>query len=185
MTGKEHKLRKVVNSGTGLCSYIPETKNIVVSEAPDRSYMLKTGNGKRGSLKMVSELPPAGIIGLGLSVSTILLEMVLGDGPDDFVDVLPGFKLTWPQKYANKGLEFVSSFRRHLRCCSRLKILRVKLIVAYRNLTGFSSVRSPLKRFDLRPMSSHLIKPLSSLAGNPFKGWSGLILSHDDPLPAT
>ena len=34
----------------------------------------------------------AGIIGLGLSVSTILLEIVLGDGPDDFVDVLPGFK---------------------------------------------------------------------------------------------
>ena len=87
---------------------------------------------------MVSEFPPAGIIGLGLSVSTILLEIVLGDGPDDFVDVLPGFKLKWPQKYANqgvelvytqiKGFELVSSFRRHLGCCSRLKILRVWLI---------------------------------------------------------
>ena len=51
---------------------------------------------------MVSEFPPAGIVGLGLSVSTILLEIVLGDGPDDFVDVLPGFKLKWPQKYANQ-----------------------------------------------------------------------------------
>ena len=51
---------------------------------------------------MVSEFPQAGIIGLGLSVSTILLEIVLGDGPDYFVDVLPGFKLTWPQKYANQ-----------------------------------------------------------------------------------
>ena len=38
---------------------------------------------KQGSLKMVSEFPPAGIIGLGLSVSTILLEIVLGDRPDD------------------------------------------------------------------------------------------------------
>ena len=75
---------------------------------------------------MVSEFPPAGIVGLGLSVSTILLEIVLGDGPDDFVDVLPGFKLKWPQKI--KGLELVSSFRRHLGCCSRLKILRVRLI---------------------------------------------------------
>ena len=93
VTGKEHKLRKVVNSGTGLCSFIPETKNIIVSEAPDRSYVLKTGNGKQGSLKMVSESPPAGIIGLVLSVSTILLEIVLGYGPDDFVDVLPGFML--------------------------------------------------------------------------------------------
>ena len=53
---------------------------------------------------MVSEFPPAGTIGLGLSVSTILLEIVLGDGPDDFVDVLPGFKIKWPQKYANQGV---------------------------------------------------------------------------------
>ena len=53
---------------------------------------------------MVSEFPPAGIIGLGLSVSTILLEIVLGDRPDDFVDVLPGLRLKWPQKRANQGV---------------------------------------------------------------------------------
>ena len=52
---------------------------------------------------MASEFPPAGIVGLGLSVSTILIKIVLGDEPDDFVDVLPGFKLKWPQKYANQG----------------------------------------------------------------------------------
>ena len=103
VTEKKHKLRKVVNSGTRLCSFIPETRNIIVSKAPDQSYVLKTGNGKRGSLKMVSEFP-AGIIGYGLSVSTILLEIVLRDEPDDFVDVLPGFKLKWPQKYANQGV---------------------------------------------------------------------------------
>ena len=102
VTGKKHKLRKVVNSGT--CSFIPETRNIIVSKVPDQSYVLKTGNGKRGSLKMVSEFPPAGFIGLGLSVSTIHLEIVLGDGPDDFVDVLPGFKIKWPQKYAIQGV---------------------------------------------------------------------------------
>ena len=28
-----------------------------------------------------------------------------------------------------------------------------------------------LKGFDLRPVSSHSIKPLSSLASSPFKGW--------------
>ena len=55
---KKHKLQKVVNSGTRLCSYIPETRNIVVSEAPDQSYVLKTGNDKQGSLKIVSEFPP-------------------------------------------------------------------------------------------------------------------------------
>ena len=58
---------------------------------------------------MVSEFAPppppsAGTIGLGLSLSTILLEIVLGDGPDEFADVLPGFKLKWPQKYANQGV---------------------------------------------------------------------------------
>ena len=57
VTGIEHKLRKVVNSGTRLCSFIPEKKNTIVSKAPDQSYMLKTGNGKRWSLKMVSEFP--------------------------------------------------------------------------------------------------------------------------------
>ena len=92
----------MVKSGTRLCSYIPETRNIVVSEAPGQSYVLKTGNDKRGSLKIVSEFPPAGIIGLGLSVSTILLEIVLGDRPDDFVDVLPGLKVKWRQKHANQ-----------------------------------------------------------------------------------
>ena len=30
--------------------------------------------------------------------------IVLGDGPDDFVGVLPGFKLKWPQKYSNQGV---------------------------------------------------------------------------------
>ena len=43
-----------------------------------------------------------GIVGLGLSVSTILPEIVLGDRPDDFVDELPGLKLKWPQKHANQ-----------------------------------------------------------------------------------
>ena len=131
VTEKEHKLRKVVNSGIRLCSFIPETRNIVVSEAPDQSYKLETGNSKRGSLKMAlrwSPNSPAEIIGLRLSVSTILLEIVLGDGPDGFVDVLPGFKLKWPQNTQIKGLEFVSSFKRHLRCSSRLQIFRVRLI---------------------------------------------------------
>ena len=48
VTGKKHKLQKVVNSGTRLCSYIPETRNIVVSEEPDQSYVQKTGNEKNG-----------------------------------------------------------------------------------------------------------------------------------------
>ena len=66
--------------------------------------MLKTSNSAQGILKMVSEFSPVGIIGLGLSTSTILLKIFLGDRPDDFVDVLPGFKLKWPQTHANKKI---------------------------------------------------------------------------------
>ena len=53
---------------------------------------------------MVSEFSPAWIIGLGLTTSTIVLEIVLGDRPDDFVEVIPGFKLKWTQKHANKDV---------------------------------------------------------------------------------
>ena len=57
VTGKEHKLRKVVNSGTRLCSFIPETRNIIVSKAPGPSYVLKTGNEKRGILRWSPNSP--------------------------------------------------------------------------------------------------------------------------------
>ena len=52
---------------------------------------------------MVSEFPPAGIFGLGLSPSTILLEIVLGEASDLIpADVLLGLKLNVPQKCANQ-----------------------------------------------------------------------------------
>ena len=92
-TGREHKVRNVTNAGTRLCSYVPETKNVVISE----QYTLKTGNSREGILKMVSEFSPAGIIGAGIPTSTILLEVILGD-------VLPGFKLKWTSAHAQKEL---------------------------------------------------------------------------------
>ena len=89
-TGQHHKVRKLTNSGTRLCSYVPETKNVVISE----QYTLKTSNSREGIQKMVPEFSPAGIIGAGKEpTSTILLEVILGDPPDRFVEVLPGFKL--------------------------------------------------------------------------------------------
>ena len=99
-TGREHKVRKVSNAGTRLCSYVPETKNVVISE----QYTLKTSNGREGILKMVSEFSPAGIVGAGIPTSTILLEVILGDPPDGFVEVLPGLKLKWTSAHAQKEL---------------------------------------------------------------------------------
>ena len=120
---------------------------------------------------MVSEFPPAGIIGLGLSVSTILLEVVLGDGPDDFVYVLPGFKLKWPQKYANQGVGISIIVQEIPRVLFTLEDIEGEADFHLLYLDNLSSVQSPLKGFDLRPVSSHSIKPLSSLVSNPFKGW--------------
>ena len=96
-TGQQHKVRKVTNAG----SYVPETKNVVISE----QYTLKTSNSREGILKMVSEFSPAGIIGAGKEqTSTILLGVILGDPPNDFVEVLPGFKLKWTSAHAQKEL---------------------------------------------------------------------------------
>ena len=50
LTGQEHKVRKVTDTGTRLCSYVPETKNVVVSGR----YTLGTSNSRLGVLKMVS-----------------------------------------------------------------------------------------------------------------------------------
>ena len=99
-TGQQHKVRKVTNAGTRLCSYVPETKNVVISE----QYTLKTSNSREGILKMVSEFSPAGIIGAGIPTSTILLEVILGDPPNGFVEVLPGFKLKWTSAHTQKEL---------------------------------------------------------------------------------
>ena len=77
-TGQHHKVQKGTNNGTRLCSYIPETRNVVIRE----QHMLKISNSREGVLKMISEFSPAGIIGAGKEpASTILLEVILGDRP--------------------------------------------------------------------------------------------------------
>ena len=125
MTGQQHKVRKVTNGGTWLCSYIPETKNVVISE----HYTLKTSNSRQGVLKMVSEFSPAGIICIGFPTSTILLEIILGDRPDDFVNVLPSFKRT--QAHVNKEVGPISEYRRHLKCVLHFRAFNTKQIIAY------------------------------------------------------
>ena len=67
-------------------------------------------------MKMVSEFSPAGIIGAGKEpISKILLEVILKDPPDDFVEVLPGFKLKWTSTHAQKELgAFIRVQERHV-----------------------------------------------------------------------
>ena len=109
-TGQHHKVRKVTNSGTRLCSYISETRNVVVSE----QQSLKTSNSREGILKMISMFSPAGIIGAGKGpTSTILFEVILGDPPDDLVEILPGFELKWTSAHAQKELGALIRGRDH------------------------------------------------------------------------
>ena len=107
---------------------------------------------------MVSESPPAGIIGLGLSVSTILPEIDFGD---DFVGVLPGFKLKWPQKYANQEVGIRIIVQETPQVLFTLADIQGEADFHLLNLDKFSLVRSLFKGFDLRPVSSNSIKQLS------------------------
>ena len=120
---------------------------------------------------MVSDFRTAGIIGPGLSVSTILLEIVLGDRPDDFVDVLPGLKLKWPQKHANQGVGIHVIVQETPRVQFTFQDIQHEADFRLLNLDRLFIGPVSLNSFDLRPVSSHPIKPLSSLASNPFKGW--------------
>ena len=95
VTAQQHKIRKVMNAGTQLFSYVPGTKNVVVSER----YTLKTSNSRPGVLKMVSEFAPAGIIGVGLPTSTILLEI----GPTTLLMSYPGSR-SWTQAHEPKSV---------------------------------------------------------------------------------
>lgn len=63
-----------MNGGTRLCYYILDTRDIIIEQKDRFSYTLKTDNNRQEILKMVSEISPAGIISLGLSSPTILLE---------------------------------------------------------------------------------------------------------------
>lgn len=65
-------------------------------------------NDRQGILKMVSEFPQAGIIALGLTLSTILLQLFLEDRPDDFVDALPDWSTT-EQAQNPRGLKSLNS----------------------------------------------------------------------------
>ena len=116
---------------------------------------------------MVSEFPQRNHR-LGLSVSTILLVIVLGNGPDDFVDVLPGYKLKWPQNYANQGLGIHIIVQKTPHVLFTLADIQCRADFHLLNLDKLFIGPFSFKGFDLRPVSSHSIKPLSSLARNPF-----------------
>ena len=93
------KDKKVTKAGIGSL-ILEELSNIDISHAvPSQSgfFLFAFTGSKQGSLKMVSKFPTSEIIGF-----CVLRENILGDRPDDLVDVLPGFKLRWPPTLAKQ-----------------------------------------------------------------------------------
>ena len=137
----------------------------------------------------MSEFPSAGIIGLGLSVSTIHLETVLGDRPDDFDDVLPGFKLKWPKnnkkKHANQrvGIHLIAQESRQVQFT--LEGIQPQADFCFLNLDKLNIGPASLKRLRLTPSEFSSDPPkviyysVAHLNAKKIRPYQ-----HDGPLPA-
>ena len=105
VTGQQHKIRKVINAGTRLCSYVPGTKNMVVSER----YTLKTSNSRPGVLRMVSL---AWDCLLPRSFSSLSWEI----GPTTLLMSYPGSRSSGPKRMRIKRWGPISEYRSLLKC---------------------------------------------------------------------
>lgn len=59
------------------------------------------------------------------------LELLFGDGPDDYVDVLPDFKLKWPKQHVNENIGIQIIAKERLKCDSHLKAYSTKRITKH------------------------------------------------------
>ena len=111
VTGQQHKIRKVINAGIRLCSYVPGTKNVVVSER----YTLKTfskwflSSLRLGSLARDCLLPR--------SFSSLSWEI----GPTTLLMSYPGSRSSGPKRTGIKRWGPISEYRILLKCVSHLR----------------------------------------------------------------
>ena len=136
---------------------------------------------------MVSEFSPVGIIGVGLPTSTILLEIILGDRPGDFVDVLPGFKLKWTQPHVNK--EVGAYIRVQEPPQVRFTLQGIQHQAEYRLLDISKIHVGPVELKRLRFMPVDLSSDQSSVMLGHLNlsdsGYNARPKKHNGPLPAT
>ena len=97
--GKAHAVRKIKNKGQLLATYVPRRNNtIIVEDHPLHGYVLGTKGARSGTLTLTTEFSTR----LVVPGSTIFIEAVLGDRPDDFVPLINGVKLKWVTKASNQ-----------------------------------------------------------------------------------
>lgn len=97
--GKNHEFRKLQNSGTLLCSYHTRQSNVIV-KSTDFGYVVGMRGNKKGSLRLNKEYD----FGQPVENSVIILDVILGDVPEEFKEVIKGLKIKWTAKNANKHL---------------------------------------------------------------------------------
>ena len=102
-------------------------------------------------------------------MSTILLGIVLGDRPDDFADVLPGFKLKWPQKHAKQREADHFIVQESPQMQFTLEGIQHQADFRFLNLDKLNICPVPLKRFRFTPGEPPPIKRRSLLVKRTLK----------------
>ena len=96
--GKNHEFRKIQNSGKLLAAY--HSKKDLIVKNTDFGYVIAKRGSRGGTLRLNKQFD----FGQPTPASTFIIDIVLGDVPDDFVDVIKGLKIRWSQEDANSAL---------------------------------------------------------------------------------
>ena len=105
LSGRSNGLKKIMNNGSALLSYVPsKNKGVVIIEQDDDYYLSR--NNEVGSnisvfLTMTAEFPDEKFK-INKESSTAVIEVFLLNPPEDFVQVLPGLSLKWTNEAAQK-----------------------------------------------------------------------------------
>ena len=105
MSGKTDSLKKVINNGSALLSYVPsKKKSVLISEVND-SYYLTRNNEVLSSipvfLSMVAEFPDSKFK-VNRESSTTIIEVFLKNPPEDHIEILPGLSIKWTSEASQK-----------------------------------------------------------------------------------
>ena len=112
MSGKSNRLKKIMNRGSALISYVPsKNKSVLISEFDDSYYLTRNDEVESAIpvfLSMISDFPDQKFK-VSKEFSTTIIDLFLLNPPEDFVQILPGFSIKWASEAAQK------------RCCLVLK----------------------------------------------------------------
>ena len=103
--GKQHRLKKIMNNGSALVSYVSNKRQSIFIQEKDNDYYLKRSEDIADNipvfLQILDEFNEA-----KLKVSrnsTIVIELYLQNAPTEAITILPGVKINWNAAQANKN----------------------------------------------------------------------------------